>query len=977
LSLKIVKIAFYNILIKKNLFKYFFIFIITSLSIISINAQEPSYSIIGENELAGLDIYTLAQDKNNFVWLGTENGLYRYDGYEFKKYSHNDLKAKSIFGFTHDNLGDLYCLNLSGQVLKIKNDSIEIFYQLPDSLLASFYEIGFDNENNLVVAGNRPFKVDKNNKPQLYFDSNNKSFMASYKKLKNDLFFCYQEKDDFKIISLKNGNKPIQVIFDKKATSPRYVLQNKNGYSIFKDRDDFNYYDFINGKTIKQDFKLVKSITEQFSSVTYLTSDSTLWQTTRKGGSIALNKNFEKPFHKKLLFNPYFISSYLEDHEGNMWLATLGKGLLFIPNTNLYSYRNLQELEKEVFTKIISDEKSILISTQSGKIFEFKDRAFKLIYNQKNTKISLLKFDNKGENIIFNGALTPCFFNVSKKELKATNPFGAIKDVAFINDTLIAFATNSGIRFFNIHLNKLVPSPYQLIDNIGRTSGVCFQKDEGNLWVNTLKGLMIFSKENKPIIYHEIYSTDIIDDGNSVWVATKDNGIYEFINNKIIQHLTTKTGLVSDVVYKLKIENDELFIAHEKGLQVLDLRTKTSINYDKTDGLFMNRITDFTIVGDIVWLITNKGIQFFNRTDIKKNLLPPNIILQQILVNNNFTYILNNQIHEFNFDENNIEISFTSTSFHHQGLLKYAFKINEIDNQWQYRNFNENKVSFTALKPGKYTFKVKSINENNIESEPITYQFIIHPPFWATWWFYTILGFVFITTTLFVYRYQLKKQQKKIELESELNASKLIAIQSQMNPHFIFNAINSIQDLILQGDVDNSYSYIIKFSKLVRQTLNFSDKEFIDIEEEIELLSIYLELEKLRFKDDFEYQINVNNAEDIQVPPMLIQPFVENAIKHGLLHKEGLKKLEITFNLNDTLHCTVRDNGVGRKKAQEIKQRQQKSYQSFSVDATKKRFEIMNNHYQNDFSVTYTDLMNNGKPTGTEVYISMPFKQNY
>lgn len=334
-------------------------------------------------------------------------------------------------------------------------------------------------------------------------------------------------------------------------------------------------------------------------------------------------------------------------------------------------------------------------------------------------------------------------------------------------------------------------------------------------------------------------------------------------------------------------------------------------------------------------------------------------------------------MNEFNYNENNIEISFITTSFHHQGLLKYAYKINEIYNDWQYRDFNENKVNFTALQPGKYSFSVKAINENNIESEPITYRFIIHPPFWATWWFYSLLGMVFITATVFVYRFQLKKQRKKIELQNELNASKLIAIQSQMNPHFIFNAINSIQDLILKGDIDNSYNYIIKFSKLVRQTLNFSDKEFIDIEEEIELLETYLELEKLRFKDDFEYTITNHNAEDVQVPPMLVQPFVENAIKHGLLHKEGLKKLEITFNLNDTLHCTVVDNGVGRKRAQEIKQRQQKSHPSFSVDATKKRFEIMVSHYQNDFSVTYTDLMNNDKPVGTQVNISMPFKQNY
>lgn len=198
-----------------------------------------------------------------------------------------------------------------------------------------------------------------------------------------------------------------------------------------------------------------------------------------------------------------------------------------------------------------------------------------------------------------------------------------------------------------------------------------------------------------------------------------------------------------------------------------------------------------------------------------------------------------------------------------------------------------------------------------------------------------------------------------------------------MNPHFIFNAINSIQDLILKGDIDNSYNYIIKFSQLVRQTLNFSDKEFIDIEDEIQLLEVYLELEKLRFKDDFTYTKNLNDAADLKVPPMLIQPFVENALKHGLLHVKGLKKLDISFKKEDVLKCIVTDNGIGRKKAQEIKERQLKNYPSFSTNAIKTRFEIMKAQYNQDLGITYTDIIINNEFKGTKVVINLPFKQSF
>tara|TARA_R110001592_G_scaffold95159_1_gene274429 strand:+ start:347 stop:3241 length:2895 start_codon:yes stop_codon:yes gene_type:complete len=963
-------------ILRKISFKFLVILIVTLFSTISSYGQEPSYSIIGEDELADLDIYTLAQDKNNFIWLGTENGLYKYDGYVFKKYTHQNLKEKSVFGFTKDNFGEIYCFNLSGQVLKIDHDSIQVFYQIPDSLLSSFYELCFDHNNNLIIAGSNPFWVDKSKKNHHYFNRNNSLFISSVKRSGSKIYFSKKVDNKFEIEiidSLKNNSL---LKFNTPNQSPKYILQNDVGYTIIKERDNFNYYDIIEDTTIFRNFNLTKSITQQYSNVCYLSPDSTLWQTTRKGNVVALNINKEKPFHKRLLFNKFYISSYLQDAENNLWLATLGKGILFIPNTKTLSFRNKTDIEDEVFTKIISTDDKIWASTQSGKIYEYKDNHFSLIYKNE-TKINVLKLDQKKENLIFNGSNLPYIFNLTSKKKTPFTEVGSLKEIDYINDSVILLATNQNLFFYNQQKNKIIPTDFKIPNNIGRTYSVFYQKSEHKIWLSTLKGLMIFSKTKEPEIFNNIFSTSVIEHNNSIWIATKDQGIYKFKNGKIVQQLSTKNKLTSDVIYKIIAYKNQLFISHENGIQVLNLQTSESLFFNKTSGLFTNRITDFTIQNDIVWVITNKGIQFFNYNEIDKNLTPPNIIIDKILVNKKPLNFDINKTSHFNYDENKIEISFLTTSYHHQGLLKYAYKINDYTDKWQYKSFNTNSVEFLSLQPGDYTFTVKSINENGIESVPISYHFIINSPLWKTWWFYTILVFLFIGATVIVYRYELKKQRRKIELQNELNASKLIAIQSQMNPHFIFNAITSIQDLILKGDIDNSYNYIIKFSKLVRQTLNFSDKEFIDIEEEIELLETYLELEKLRFKADFEFTIQINNAEDIKVPPMLIQPFVENAIKHGLLHKEGLKKLEISFNLNETLHCTVLDNGVGRKKGQEIKDRQQKNYQSFSVNATKIRFEIMKKHYQQGLGVFYVDLEDKGVPAGTKVVINMPFSKNY
>lgn len=224
---------------------------------------------------------------------------------------------------------------------------------------------------------------------------------------------------------------------------------------------------------------------------------------------------------------------------------------------------------------------------------------------------------------------------------------------------------------------------------------------------------------------------------------------------------------------------------------------------------------------------------------------------------------------------------------------------------------------------------------------------------------------------------ELEEARKRLDVEKQYRASELKAIRSQMNPHFIFNSLNSIQDLVLKGDVENSYSYITLFSNLVRQTLTYSENEFIEFEQEVKLLELYLSLEKLRFKKDFTYEIVVNNVEDIMIPPFLVQPFIENSLVHGLLHKEGEKKLKIVFELAEDLICTIEDNGVGRDKSRAIKERKGAGYASFSGKAIQRRFEILGNVLNGTFGYTYQDLYDKGEPSGTRIVLVIPVKRQF
>jgi putative methionine-R-sulfoxide reductase with GAF domain/ligand-binding sensor domain-containing protein len=218
-----------------------------------------------------------------------------------------------------------------------------------------------------------------------------------------------------------------------------------------------------------------------------------------------------------------------------------------------------------------------------------------------------------------------------------------------------------------------------------------------------------------------------------------------------------------------------------------------------------------------------------------------------------------------------------------------------------------------------------------------------------------------------------EKEMEVLKLNKDLATSQLTTLRAQMNPHFIFNALNSIQQYVLQGNVVEANKYLSKFSKLQREVLNHSDQNFISLEKEIEVLALYLELEQLRFDGNFNYEVKIDAAidvDEIKIPPMIIQPFVENSIWHGLMPKQGERWVHIHFELSsdDLLICTVTDNGIGRDASARLKQNGHGPHKSKGLSLVYDRLNILQQQYGQAFEVTIKDLVeNNNVPTGTEV----------
>ncbi|MBL4649110.1 MAG: histidine kinase, partial [Aureispira sp.] len=314
------------------------------------------------------------------------------------------------------------------------------------------------------------------------------------------------------------------------------------------------------------------------------------------------------------------------------------------------------------------------------------------------------------------------------------------------------------------------------------------------------------------------------------------------------------------------------------------------------------------------------------------------------------------------------------------------YKLEGLNEDWEQTNYLNNKIRYNALNSNKYTFWVKAVDNKGNVSNLIAYSFSIDLPYWKQWWFilFCFLAIMALVSSGFIMRIIIIKREnslllEKQKIEKELIESRQTALRSQMNPHFLFNALNSIQEMIMINDKRSASTYLGKFADLMRIYLNHSRKNKIKLREEIEALRLYLELEKVRFEDSLTISWNIDKNLDLDlsnIPSMLIQPYVENAFKHGLLHKKTDRKLFLQFSKevsNDVIVCIIEDNGIGRAASAKLNKIRKSEHESFSNSATEKRLELLNYNKKQPIGVQIIDLKNpKGFATGTRVVLTIP-----
>jgi hypothetical protein len=938
--------------------------------IIPLQAQEFSYRALDKvHGMPTNTVYDLHQDKKGFLWFGTDRGLFRYDGNEYKLYYNSKQDGKSISNLMEDAQGRIWCQNFSGQYFYTQSDSLVFCKELkpigvytPAQLIQLRYLVN-NSSNKIRIFDINTFKTKElpnlvNASPFSSNDGVSYYLTNESELLKTDL------KGRQETYKLPPNLNPfyIQAFKDK-----LYALKkvDVSEISVIQDGKIVDKID-LGRKNLVQNIKLIagQNLALFTSSGFYLID-------------LLSNQKLYLPF-----LTDKNTTALVKDLEGNFWVSTVNSGVLFIPS---FSVKIIEP--QTAFTRLFVNNESILtFGTSKNQVFtvNLKNNSKELLNDGKtNDEVLALYYDSDSKMLLYCSNI----YHVKQNKQTQNTVKIAIKDFEKIDRNRIAFAATGVMGYVDLNNKKGL---VRLTDSGERHRAVVVDTIKKVIYSATSKGLLKIDLEgNRSEIKDNGESISILDlaiqyenKQAKIYAASTTKGIYFIENDQILKNITKNEGLEDNGVYKIKVYKNQLWWLTENAVQACDLKTKAIRTYTKADGLPETDLKDIEFVNDQVYVATLAGLVTFPTNQPSRNLLEPKILVNSVSVNKNRTE-LDKQL-EFNHDQNNIDIHFSVLSFRSVGEMKISYQIN--NQGWNLLETNSRTLSLPSLSPDNYQIQLKAVDLDGLESKIMEFEFTIKKPFWTTYWFLGIIIGVIGLIAYWITNNNLKRvqreatlQSEKLMLEKELQRSLLMAIRSQMNPHFIFNALNSIQEQFLYGDKILASEQMGNFTYLTRQILDVSGKKNISINAEIEILTKYLELEKMRFTKDFEYKITVDESVDEdyhQIPPLLIQPFVENSIRHGLLHKYGNKKVEIHFKLDsseENLICNVEDNGIGRERATEIKSRRVKKSDSFSTSATEERLKLLNNDFKIKDLVVYEDLKDESNNVlGTRVFIRIP-----
>ena len=992
-----------------------------------------SYSV--EEGLAQSQVYAMCEDSRGFLWLGTRGGgLSRFDGLSFKTYSIREgLASNYIFCLLEDKQHRLLIGSNNGLTI-YDGQTFQNFYPGSDSAALHIQSITIDQSGLLWLATNtglytfdgKSFRLFESafrheNILSVFADSEGTIWAGSgqngllrirvHKRKSNGK--NAGENADVRIFAKGSGlgKNAITCITENKQ---HQLLAATYGMGAFIYKSG-SFVPFL--KNTELDKKIILSI--------HCDEQGHTWFATLTDGVCRFNgadSSLTFLTEAEGLGNNH-VRCILEDSRGDFWFGTSGGGLSKYGGQTFSSFNKSSGLSSNFVYSIFRDSKHRLwIGSGDKGLCVFDGKGFRNLGAEngfRNVKVKAMAEDSMGR--VWFGTEGQGIYVLDENDVFSLLPALRGKYIRSIfrdrKQNIWVATAGAGIFRFGTdsQLNKDV-SPAQIKSRKGlppnRVNSLT-QDKQGRIWYGAETagiGYIVNDTIEKTLTHQDGLMSDVIrslvasPDGY-LWAGTAGEGLsrIEAEDDKFsVENYTRSNGLNSLNIYLIQPDADQnLFIGTESGLDKLVFdtghRLTEVLHYGKSEGFAGIETCQnacFHDTSGTIWFGTVGGLTEYNPHK-KKNRLAPQTRISGISL---FYEPIEKTAYaghvgawgalkiplEFPYKENHIGFDFCGINLSAPENILYRWRLKGFDKSWSPPG-TRNNATYSNLPPGEFCFEVESCNEDGVWNEsPARLPFLILKPFWMKTSFMMACLLVFILFILLIFRWRVQRIQRNAEAANQsLQTEKTLleleqkALRLQMNPHFIFNALNSIQSQIGENKEQTARHYLAKFSKLMRMILENSRNAFITLEEEINTLENYLSLEKFSSNDQFDYVLetspDLSPAED-KLPPMMIQPFVENAIIHGLKNLQGRGQLRIAFSKEgEYLVCRISDNGIGRERAAEINRAQREEHhKSTALVVTQERLDRLNPH-QTVQSLEITDLHDvSGAACGTLVTIRIP-----
>ncbi len=972
-----------------------------------------------ENGLSQNSGYCCTQDGNGYIWFGTQDGLNRYNGRKIITYyketvTRGNLCNNFIKSLFYDSVTNWIWIGTANG-LCIYNCTVDSFYNvshyfsktdtLNEIMIGNISKINA-NEVAVCTYSEGLFIFNTNTKAVTNFSNTPtiKNKTATINKWNNELFAIINGQ----LFLLNNLSAPIE---NTNMGDVRNAIVWQN--DLWVASADKGLFKITNAKR-----PTISSQNFGSNAVGALLVDNknNLWIGSRDKGLIIIEPSSLKVLHHFADANNQdewpkkFTLSLFLDRQNIVWTGSSGGGF----NSVVSSKNNFEIIEKkeiiqgkEAHNMILSMHKVNqhqlylgtqleglrLFNTSTKEIISYPlktNSASNAIYGITSCNAASIWLATAGGLYNFN-TTTKKFLHYSDTKFEAS--LGGQSLFKLPNCDSLLYSSNLGIVLFNSINKSFHALPFSKKEDASKTIAAYsyYQDEESNIWIGCRAyGLVKYSFKSKALSFYKnittissnIYNIKNID-GN-LWLASS-NGliIYDVKKDKVLKLINAATGLKGNVVYSIEAdENNYVWCSTNAGLIQVNPSNYKMLYIPPSAGLQaseFNAACSFKDADGMLFFGGINGVSYFKPSFINRSSFSPTPIIESIKIFNKEIAlpqnILNVNSINLTHQQNFITFEFAVANYINASENIFKYKLQNVDKDWIMVG-TRNYASYSNLSPGHYTLFVQSANSNGIWSKEIKkLDITIQPAWWQIRWLQVLFALILALVIFYFIMLRIKTIRKEANYKQKIAETEMQALRAQMNPHFIFNSLNSIENFIMQNEKRLASDYLNKFARLIRMILDSSRNEVVPIAKDVEALQLYIDLEQLRFNNKFTYETNIDPAlltGEYRVPSLLIQPYVENAIVHGLAHseKENLLLSVSAVLENDKIRYTIQDNGIGRQQAAAYNLHNKPHHKSVGLQITEDRI----NHFNNEAfdAIKITDLYNERNIScGTKIEVTI------